>query len=243
MRPGRDPAVRRRGSAAPGGAAARPPRLGSVVVKAQVRGGQARQVGRLRRGDTPNRPPKPPGDPGHGPSGHPSKPAGRAADRYRARTLRAVIPDAGRKGPLVPVSAEGGIDIEEVADPIPARCAAPSTFATGFDAASALPCSPLLAWAPPGTGPAVVLARLYGLYAETDAELVEINPLALTSGGRLISARLQARARRCLGRAPARVGRAGRARAADPLEAQALEHGLTTSSFQATSACSRTAPG
>lgn len=104
-----------------------------------------------------------------------------------AEMYAAVITDAASKGPLVLYSARGGMDIEEIAHSHPealARIAVDIRF--GPDHAlfaralpAILPCEskPLVA----------LLARLFQVYAANDAELVEINPLAVARDGRLIA--------------------------------------------------------
>lgn len=99
----------------------------------------------------------------------------------------AVLNDPETKGPLVLFSAEGGMDIEELAAKRPQSLI---RFAVdirkGLDRnalAKALP-----ERLPIDRGLVVdVLARLYDVYAANDAELVEINPLVVTKTGRLLA--------------------------------------------------------
>lgn len=99
----------------------------------------------------------------------------------------AVLNDPDSKGPLLLFSAEGGMDIEEIAEQHPdALVRLPIDIRKGLD-------RDLLAAALPKDLPvdrAVLidtLARLYSSYAENDAELMEINPLVLTRDGNLIA--------------------------------------------------------
>lgn len=98
----------------------------------------------------------------------------------------AVLNDAASRGPLVLFSTEGGIDIEEVAASRPDRLrrlavdirkglgvAEAGTMVAGLDGVPA--------------GVAGVLVKLYGAYRRLDAELLEINPLALARDGRPIA--------------------------------------------------------
>jgi succinyl-CoA synthetase beta subunit len=99
----------------------------------------------------------------------------------------AVLNDPAGKGPLLLFSAAGGMDVEEIAEKHPgALVRLPVDIRTGLDAGA------LEAVLPPidGVGRAALvglLQRLYSVYADTDAELVEINPLVLTRDGRLVA--------------------------------------------------------
>jgi succinyl-CoA synthetase beta subunit len=99
----------------------------------------------------------------------------------------AVLNDPATKGPLLLFSAEGGMDIEEIAAKHPAALVRlPVDIRRGLDAevlARALPAIPGLDRA------ALVdlLLRLYTVYAGNDAELVEINPLVVARDGRLLA--------------------------------------------------------
>ena len=100
----------------------------------------------------------------------------------------AVLNDPAKKGPLVMFSTEGGMDIEEVAENNPdAIRKAFVDIRAGFDAADA---RAMLAGLDLDGGEADfadVLAKLYDVYIANDAELLEINPLALTDGGELVA--------------------------------------------------------
>ena len=102
-----------------------------------------------------------------------------------AEMYAAVLNDPASKGPLLLYSAEGGIDIEAIASQRPHSL---MRFALdirrGVDGASL---ERALAGRPGGAALVTVLARLYGVYAACDAELVEINPLVVASDGRLIA--------------------------------------------------------
>lgn len=100
----------------------------------------------------------------------------------------AVLNDSASRGPLVLFSAEGGMDIEEIAATKPhALLRYPVDIATGFDRDAA---AALLRSASPGNAAdqlADILARLYQVYRSNDAELVEINPLAELADGRVVA--------------------------------------------------------
>jgi succinyl-CoA synthetase beta subunit len=99
----------------------------------------------------------------------------------------AVLNDPASKGPLLLFSAEGGMDIEELAATRPdALVRLPIDIRTGLDTTAVagalpkdLPCdrAELLK----------LLERLYVVYAANDAELLEINPLVVTTDGRLVA--------------------------------------------------------
>lgn len=99
----------------------------------------------------------------------------------------AVLNDPDSKCPLLLFSAEGGMDIEEIAEQYPgALVRLPIDIRKGLDRHA-------LAAALPKELPVdrVVLmdtlARLYDAYAEHDAELMEINPLVVTRDGNLVA--------------------------------------------------------
>ncbi|MDX2203269.1 MAG: ATP-grasp domain-containing protein [Hyphomicrobiaceae bacterium] len=99
----------------------------------------------------------------------------------------AVLNDPASKGPLLLFSAEGGMDVEEIAATRPhALIRVPVDIRKGLQPAvleAALP--PAL---PCDRGALVdLLTRLYAAYAENDAELIEINPLVVTADGRLLA--------------------------------------------------------
>lgn len=98
-----------------------------------------------------------------------------------------VLNDPESKGPLLLFSAQGGMDIEEIAASHPdALVRLPVDIRAGLDTVALekalpakLPCdrSALVG----------LLAKLYTAYANNDAELIEINPLVVTKDGRLMA--------------------------------------------------------
>jgi succinyl-CoA synthetase beta subunit len=101
-----------------------------------------------------------------------------------------IIVDRSRKRPVMMVSAMGGVDIEEVAEKHPdaiAHCPIdPLLGLMDFQArqtayAARLDLSVLRDFV-------VMARRLYRLFVECDATLAEINPLVITTDGKLIAA-------------------------------------------------------
>ncbi len=100
----------------------------------------------------------------------------------------AVLNDPATKGPLVMFSTEGGMDIEEVADKTPeAIRQAAVDIRRGFSEDDAKAMLEGLDLGGVEAEAAGVLAKLYGAYRDSDAELLEINPLALTGDGGLVA--------------------------------------------------------
>jgi len=99
----------------------------------------------------------------------------------------AVLNDPDSKGPLLLFSAEGGMDIEELAATRPGSLVRLAIdIRKGLDGkalAAALP-----AKLPCKKEPlAALLAGLYAAYAANDCELLEINPLVVTKSGDLVA--------------------------------------------------------
>ena len=97
----------------------------------------------------------------------------------------AVLNDPASGGPMVMFSTEGGIDIEEVSVRGPQSVRRwPVAIDRGFGACDA---AAMLDEFGLGGAVAETLVKLYRLYRERDAELVEINPLAESRDGRVIA--------------------------------------------------------
>ncbi|MFQ5626798.1 MAG: succinate--CoA ligase subunit beta [Methyloligellaceae bacterium] len=99
----------------------------------------------------------------------------------------AVLNDAATKGPLLLFSAQGGMDIEEIAEKHPN-----ALVRLAIDIRDGLQADALEAAIPEIDGVARaelpdVLAKLYTAYADNDAELMEINPLVVTDEGNIIA--------------------------------------------------------
>jgi succinyl-CoA synthetase beta subunit len=162
-------------------------RLGPVVVKAQVPAGKRGKAGGVKPADDATAAEAAAADIiGMTIGDHRVAAVLVEARAAIARELyAAVLNDPASRGPLVMVSTEGGMDIEEVAARNPAAIHSHAVDVTrGFDARAAATLTDGL-----GLGAAVadVLVRLYGLYDRRDAELVEINPLAVTVDGTVIA--------------------------------------------------------
>ncbi len=103
-----------------------------------------------------------------------------------AEYYAAILNDPVTKGPLAMFSAEGGMDIEEIAEKHPAALKQHAIdVRKGFSKADA-------AAMVKGTGVdettvAEILIRLYDAYIANDAELLEINPLAKLEDGRVVA--------------------------------------------------------
>jgi succinyl-CoA synthetase beta subunit len=176
--------------ATPDEAAAAFDRIGGCVVKAQVPTGKRGKAGGIKRADTADE----------------ARQAAAAIlamsiDGYpvesvlverRASIARefyaAVMTDFAAAQPLVLFSVEGGMDIEEVAathPPALRRLHVP--ISRGFSLADAETMLAGLDLGEAGPSVADVLVRLYTAYRETDAELIEINPLAVLTDGAVVA--------------------------------------------------------
>jgi len=99
-----------------------------------------------------------------------------------------VMNDPASKGPLVMFSTEGGMDIEEVAAQTPEKLKQVTVdIRDGFDVADAKAMLDGLDFGDALGGVAGFLVSLYGAYVENDAELLEVNPLAVTADGGLVA--------------------------------------------------------
>ncbi|MBZ8131972.1 succinate--CoA ligase subunit beta [Afifella sp. IM 167] len=100
----------------------------------------------------------------------------------------AVLDDNAARSPVVLFSTMGGMDVEEAAERDPnAMRRIPVGINEGLSPEAAR--KGIAGLDLGGAEEAVVdtLVRLYGLYREVDAELVEINPLCLTEDGRIVA--------------------------------------------------------
>jgi len=178
-----------RACATPEEAAAAAADLGAVAVKAQVPAGKRGKSGGIRMADTPEQ----------------ASAAARAIlgmaigghtvstvlVERRASIVRefyaAVLQDAASRSPLVLFSTEGGMDIEEIAAERPASMRRREVaLSAGFGEADAL--AMLDGLDVGATAPvAAVLAGLYRAFTGTDAELIEVNPLALLADGSVVA--------------------------------------------------------
>ncbi|HUQ63495.1 MAG TPA: ADP-forming succinate--CoA ligase subunit beta [Acidimicrobiales bacterium] len=103
-----------------------------------------------------------------------------ASEHYASFTV-----DRAGKAHLVIASASGGVDIEEVARPDPdAVIRMQLDPLGGFSSDQA---RRVVADAGLDAGASVLLERMYAAYVEGDAELVEVNPLAVLADGRVVA--------------------------------------------------------
>lgn len=101
----------------------------------------------------------------------------------------AVINDTGRRCPLVLFSSEGGMDIEEIHASSPDKIlTVPLDIRRPLDQAQTQTFLQAIqledCWR---DAVAAILVKLYAMYRKLDAELVEINPLALTGSGEFVA--------------------------------------------------------
>ena len=174
----------------PDGAAAIAARLGPCVVKAQVAAGRRGKSGGIRTADGAEAA-RAAADAMLGASiaGHPVE---RVLVERRVAIARelyaAILMDAESQGPLIVVSARGGMEVEEIAGHHP-----DSLIRIPVDIRKGIEAPEIAAGLADGTSgdlphqTADVLARLYEIFARNDAELLEVNPLALTESGRLVA--------------------------------------------------------
>ena len=132
----------------------------------------------------------------------------------------AVLSDVESRAPIVLFSTAGGMDIEEIAAKQPQSIVRiPVDVARGPERAR-------LRSAGLGEDLADFLVRLYSLYAQTDAELLEVNPLVRVQGGGLLALDCKLTVDdAALYRQPQLAGRGGREKLTE-LERRARELGL-----------------
>ena len=105
-----------------------------------------------------------------------------------AEYYAAVLNDPRSKAPLVIFSAQGGMDIEEVAAANPAAIRQQAVdIRSGFDKTQARALLGDLLVDELAERVATALAQLYYCYSAIDAELLEVNPLVVTSSGELLA--------------------------------------------------------
>jgi len=164
--------------------------IGAAVVKAQVPTGKRGKSGGILRADTPEAA----ADAARNILGMTI--GGARVERVLVEALApiarefyaAVLTDAASRGPLVLFSTEGGMDIEDVAaarpDAVRRQAIDVEAGFSGEDASAMLQGLDLGEAAPKI---AAFLASLYAAYRANDAELVEVNPLALLTDGRVMA--------------------------------------------------------
>jgi succinyl-CoA synthetase beta subunit len=164
---------------------------GAVMVKAQVPTGKRGKGGGIVKCETP--------DDARDAAEHllGSKLGDFAIDRVLVESCAdinqelyvAVTIDPTSGGPLLMLSTEGGVDIEEVHATSPDKVqTANINIETGLGAGQAMDLAVATGLDPQMHVPlAGMLLTLYGLFRQYDAELLEINPLAVTKGGELVA--------------------------------------------------------
>lgn len=165
-------------------------RIGKCVVKAQVPTGKRGKAGGIKLAASPEEA-----------KAHAEAILGMDIDGHRVEKLlieaqvpiakelyAAVLNDAASKNPMVLFSMMGGMDVEEVAETDPdAMRKIPVEITKGFDIADAREAVAGCGLGAMEEAVADVLVRLYQTYRQYDAELLEINPLVLTSDDRVIA--------------------------------------------------------
>ena len=101
----------------------------------------------------------------------------------------AILNDRGVGGPVLVASAQGGMNIEEVAAKDPnAIITTPINFEKGLSEAEALGVAKKLGFKTEGAQKeaAQTFINLYRLYKDKDATQIEINPLGETADGHVL---------------------------------------------------------
>lgn len=164
--------------------------MGKCVVKAQVPIGQRGKAGGIRLADTPI-----------AARNHAEDILGMTIGEHVVSSVlveqrfnvvqelyAAVVNDMESKGPLVLFSAQGGMNIEEVAGGIPTKVkSCPVDIRTGLSAADAAAIVSNVGIEVHESAIAAALVRLYEAYTYYDAELLEVNPLAITEDDRILA--------------------------------------------------------
>lgn len=179
-------------AAGPAEAAAIAARLGGrVVVKSQVPAGKRGKAGGVQFADTPAQAQQIAELLlGSVVSGYPvAEVLVERAAPVAQELYAAILNDPASKGPLVLFSREGGGDIEETSAGSPDAISRLAVdIRTGFERGQA---EPMLADTCVSDTVrrevAATLERLYRLYRQVDADLVEVNPLAVTTDGRVLA--------------------------------------------------------
>lgn len=100
----------------------------------------------------------------------------------------AVLNDPSSKGPVVMFSTEGGMDVEEIAAKTPEKLRkATVDIRRGFSRDEALALLDGLDLSGMESDVSDTLEKLYQAYVAGDAELLEINPLAVTESGEVVA--------------------------------------------------------
>lgn len=121
-----------------------------------------------------------------GPAGKPCNAVYVCERKYVRREFYfAVLMDRATKGPVVVASSQGGVDIESVAAENPdAILKVPVDLDTGFQMKEARELAQKLGFSHKATESAAdMMVRLYKVFIDKDATMVEINPMAESAAG------------------------------------------------------------
>ncbi len=225
------------GIAVPEGGVARSPeeaaniaeRIGPCVVKAQVPTGKRGKAGGIRPADSPA-------------EAHAAATrilgmdiAGHTVERVlvearadiAAEYYAAVMNDPASKGPLLLFATEGGMEIEELAAAHPdSLLRLPVDIREGVARDRIVAALEPLGLGARSDAVAEALVRLYTVYADNDAELVEVNPLAAVAGDGLVALDCKFTLDDSGAVRRPELARLAAPEKLTPLEARSREHGL-----------------
>lgn len=164
--------------------------IGPCVVKAQIPAGKRGKAGGIKLAGTPEEARS------HAEKiigmeiggWHVSKVLVEAQTPIARELYAAIIDDSASKGPMLLFSALGGMDVEEAAERDPnamRRISIP--IEKGLDENATRKAIAGLGLDAETDALTDVLMKLYRAWRELDAELIEINPLVLTSDGRVVA--------------------------------------------------------
>ncbi|MEO1794782.1 MAG: ATP-grasp domain-containing protein, partial [Pseudomonadota bacterium] len=171
-------------------AAARASEIGACVIKAQVPIGKRGKAGGIKLAASPDEA-----------RDHAAQILGMEIGGFRTDAVlveaqtaidkelyAAVVNDSASKGPMLLFSTMGGMDVEEAAERDPnAMRHGPIAITDGLDEATVARAISGLGLDAQATALTATLLNLYRAYRALDAELLEINPLAITADGDVIA--------------------------------------------------------
>ena len=140
-----------------------------------------------------------------------------------------IVNDGAARGPVVMVSEAGGMDIEEVAETTPDKIIrVPVDPGLGLQSYQGRKIAYGLGMGPAQVRPvASMMQALYGIFRDSDCSLVEINPLAVTTDGRVLAADAKIDFDDDALFRHSDLGDLHDPAQDDPLEAQAAEYGIS----------------
>ena len=140
-----------------------------------------------------------------------------------------IVTDGAARGPVVMVSEAGGMDIEEVAETTPDKIMRIAVDpGLGLQPYQGRRIAYGLGMSPAQVRPvASMMQSLYRIFSESDCSLVEINPLAVTSDGRVLAADAKIDFDDDALFRHSDLGDLHDPAQDDPLEAQAAEYGIS----------------